>query len=444
MNRQSQIVTLRFLSAAGVIAAAAYAWIAVGSLLLGAPLFFVAVAIAAAAYGAALYFVPRTAPTRAVRVAVVLLTVAMRAAPAAVPAGGGSDMLRYLWDARAQRAGISPYVAVPSKPEFAHLHVPATWTMNNVNITSPYPPGAQLLFRAMTALHESTMAIKISLVLCDLAIAAVLARWLTSAGRNPLIAIAYAWNPLVVLEVAHSGHLDAAGALAVVIAAYALTRGRMAVSVIALAAGVAIKFLPLVLIPLYWKRVRLAHAALGIAIVGALYLLFMDFSRGTVPVGSVTNMVRGFRFNGPVFKAIAVAGGPWVAAGAGVAAGLLCALLIRRSRFSNDPAAWAWPMAAALICSPVLYPWYLLWVAPFFISALTAPLIVWSILILPVYIVWYTLMVSGPWAVPLWLGVIEYGGLLAAMVWTARAVRAREFRDFESGSTPRPPTAVRH
>lgn len=416
MNRQSQIVDLRFLALVGAAAAAAYAWIAFGALPLGAPRFFAALAVAAAAYGAAIVVAARMPGTRAALLIVAALTLGMRAPLVMIPTGGGSDMLRYLWDARAQRAGISPYVAIPSRPAYAHLHTPATRSMNNVNITSPYPPGAQLLFRAMTSLHESTRAIKIALVLCDLAIAAILGLWLRAAGRSPLIAIAYAWNPLVVLEVAHSGHLDAAGALAVTLAAFALARGRRTLSVAALAAGIAIKFLPIVLIPLYWKRVRLAHAAFGAAIVAALYLLFMDFRDGTVPVGSVTNMVRGFRFNGPVFKALALAVGPWIAAGAGVAAGLLCAGLMRRSRISGDPAAWAWPMAIALVCSPVIYPWYLLWVTPFFISALTAPLVLWTILILPVYIVWYDLAANAAWAVPMWLSAVEFGGLLAGIV----------------------------
>ena len=28
------------------------------------------------------------------------------------------------------------------------------------------------------------------------------------------------------------------------------------------------------------------------------------------------------------------------------------------------PQAFAWPMAASLLCAPVVYPWYLLWLLP--------------------------------------------------------------------------------
>src|SRR5688572_12846893 len=116
MNLQSQIVNLRFLAASGVAGAAAYAWLALGQLPLGAPMFFAAVAAAVLAYGVALLRIPRTAATRSAMVAAALLTIAMRVPMAAVPVGSGSDMFRYVWDARVQRAGLSPYRAVPSDP----------------------------------------------------------------------------------------------------------------------------------------------------------------------------------------------------------------------------------------------------------------------------------------------------------------------------------------
>lgn len=415
----------------GAIAAAAFAWIVFGDLALGSPAFFAAVALAAAAYAAALWAVRRVAPRRAALIAFALLTIAMRAPMALAPVGSGSDILRYVWDARVQRAGLSPYHVIPSDPASAHLHTAETRQMNNVNIPSPYPPGAQLFFRLATVFNESARAIKLALVACDLAVALLLVVWLRSEGRNPLLAIAYAWNPLVVLEVAHSGHLDAAGMLAVAVAAFALIRRRPAISVAALAMGIAIKFLPIVLVPLWWRRARLWHAWLGVGILAGLYLMFVGPRGETMPVGSVTNMIRGFRFNGPVFKAIAFVTTPWVAAAAGVGAGLLTALLIRRSQRGAaiqrpaDPSAFAWPMAAALVCAPVVYPWYLLWLTPFFISAAAWPLALWSVMILGTYTVWHGLRNGGVWAVPIWMGLVEYAALFAATAWVIAGRRRR-------------------
>jgi len=419
----------------GAIAAAAFTWIVLGDVALGSPAFLATVGVAALAYLASLLAVRRTACTWTALIAVSLIALAMRAPLALTPVGSGSDLMRYVWDARVQRAGLSPYHVIPNDPAFDWLHTPETRQMNNADLPSPYPPGAQLVFRLATIPIESARAIKIALVLCDLATAALLMIWLGRLGLNPLGAVAYAWNPLVVLEVAGSGHLDAAGMLAAALAAFALTRGRIAISVVALAAGIAIKFLPIVLVPLWWGRARLRHAALFAGLLAAVYLLFIDFNGQGAPVGSLTNMVRAFRFNGPIFKALAFLTTPWIAVAAGVAAGLTCAALMRRSRLGDDPAAFAWPMAVALACSPVVYPWYLLWVTPFFIARLTWPLVVWSLLILPTYIVWHRVQAGGAWAVPMWIGLIEYGTLALAT--------ALGFRATSPGSTPRRSSAGR-
>ena len=52
--------------------------------------------------------------------------------------------------------------------------------LNNPNVPSPYPPGAQLFFRAVTAIHESAFALRLAFAICNLAIVYHLARCLAS------------------------------------------------------------------------------------------------------------------------------------------------------------------------------------------------------------------------------------------------------------------------
>ncbi len=76
-----------------------------------------------------------------------------------------------------------------------------------------------------------------------------------------------------------------------------------------------------------------------------------------------------------------------------------------RSRGRRDaalsPVAWAWPLAAALAFSPLVYPWYLVWLLPFLTSAAALPLTVWSLSILPTYGVWHWFAGGSPWRGPL-------------------------------------------
>jgi hypothetical protein len=232
--------------------------------------------------------------------------------------------------------------------------------------------------------------------------------------RSPWLALVYAWNPLVILEVAHSGHVDALGALWIAVAAWMLSTGRGMRATIAFVLAVASKLLPIVLLPLFWNRVRLRDAAVGGLVLAALYFPFR--SAGTLPLGAVPNVVAYIRFNGPLFKALAAALGPQGAALVAVLSGLGIAIWMRASRTVDDPAAWAWPMAVALAAAPVIYPWYLLYLTPFLFSRGTLPLVVWTYSVLPVYLVWHLSRLGQRWIVPSWILWIEYGAVLIVLI----------------------------
>ena len=100
------------------------------------------------------------------------------------PPGADDDIHRYVWDGRVQRLGYNPYIVVPSDPALAGLHTPETRTLNNPDLPSPYPAGAQLFFRAVTAIHESIFALKVAFVVCDFAIVLVLLDILHWSGQG--------------------------------------------------------------------------------------------------------------------------------------------------------------------------------------------------------------------------------------------------------------------
>src|SRR5207248_4356483 len=200
-----------------------------------------------------------------------------------LPAGADDDIHRYVWDGRLQRLGYNPYIVVPSDPAIKGLHTPETRDLNNQNLPSPYPAGAQLFFRAVTAIHESTFALKLAFVICDFGIALMLLDLLRTSGRGAHLVLAYAWDPLLAIEVAGSGHIDIVGALLLVISFAALARRWRAIAALTFGLAVAVKFLPIVLLPLYWKRVRIRDAALAAVVVALLYLPFVD--HGHIPLG---------------------------------------------------------------------------------------------------------------------------------------------------------------
>lgn len=396
------------IAASGTLFVTSTIVLAISQAPLGSPLFFACAAAATVAYFLVLRgFWQDPGPSRRALAAALLLGVAIRAPLVGPRASSDSDMVRYLWDGRVQTMGYSPYEVIPADPALAATHTEETSRMPSRRARTPYPPGAQLFFRLVVTIHDSTRAMKAALVACDLMTIVILWRWLVRTGRPEWLVITYAWNPLVVLEIAHSGHLDALGAMWIAASAYWLARRRTGLASVAYVLAVATKLLPIVLLPLYWRRVRLRDAVAGVTLLALLCLAYTR--HGTLPVGNVPNVVDHIRFNGPLFRMIASLSTPRAAAAWSVGLGLIAAAWARRRLDASNPAAWAWPMGVALAAAPVIYPWYLLYITPFLFGLATLPLTVWTITVISTYAVWQLAAEGARWVVPAALMRCEYG-----------------------------------
>jgi len=391
----------------------------------GEPSFIIPLAVAGIAYLLAIreFFSTPKFPQRVIVIGLVLAAL-WHLLFLLKPPGSDDDIHRYLWDGRVQRLGYNPYIIVPSDPALGALHTAETRTLNNPDVPSPYPAGAQLFFRVVTAIHESIFALKVAFVICDFAIVFVLLDILHRSGQGAHWVLAYAWHPLLATEVAGSGHIDIVGTLLLLVSFAALGRRWRAVAALAFGLAVAVKFLPIVLLPLYWRRVRLHDGALAAVAVGLLYAPF--FNHGRIPIGSLGTYVQSFRFNDPVFATLERVAAPQLVVGLAVLVGFLTAIWLRRKSGAWSSDAFAWPMAASLLCAPVVYPWYLLWLPPFLRSASTLPIIIWTVSIIPTYYVWHLRAVGRPWLVPGWIMLLEYGtvAMTAAIILFRRITRS--------------------
>lgn len=121
------------------------------------------------------------------------------------------DIFRYLWDGLTILHGNNPYAFAPS--DVKHLAAEFTALLGHVNhpqLITIYPPAAQILFAIGTFLG-GMLGIKAVLVVADIAACAVILRILSRMKMRLSRAVLYAWHPLPILEIAGSGHIDAAG-----------------------------------------------------------------------------------------------------------------------------------------------------------------------------------------------------------------------------------------
>jgi alpha-1,6-mannosyltransferase len=379
----------------------------------GGPYFMASLAVAGSAYLLAIreFFATPKFSRRVIFIGLALAALWHLPFLLAPPAAD-DDIHRYLWDGRVQRLGYNPYIVVPNDAALAGLHTSDTRSLNNAYLPSPYPAGAELFFRAVTAIHESVFALKVAFIVCDVAIVLVLLDILRRSGQGEHWLLAYAWNPLLAIEVAGSGHIDIVGVLLLLVSVAALARRWRTVAAVAFGLSVAVKLLPIVVLPLYWKRVRVRDAALAAVVVGLLYIPFLN--HGRIPLGSLGTYVHSFRFNDPVFAMLERIVAPELAAVLAVLAGFLTAIWFRSKSTACSPDAFAWPMAASLLCAPVVYPWYLLWMLPFLCSDSTVPIVIWTVSVIPTYYVWHLRALGHLWVLPDWVMPIEYGAVAIA------------------------------
>src|SRR5215470_15336121 len=247
-------------------------------------------------YGAALWALARLRG-RFVLCSVLVVAVVCRLALLVAPPTLSTDAYRYVWDARVASAGISPYARAPSAPELTTLRDDRIYPhLNHPTWRTIYPPGAQLLFRVVYALApDSVLAMKIAMGLAELATLAVVVSLLGALGLPLTRAAVYAWNPLVLVEVWGSGHLDALAVLSIVAAVRLLIGGRRHAAAAVLGLGTLVKLYPAALLLLVLDVSGLAPLATFALVVGAGYAPFAHLGLGAL--GSLPQYVRTEFFN---------------------------------------------------------------------------------------------------------------------------------------------------
>jgi len=292
------------------------------------------------------------------------------------PATLSDDVFRYIWDGRVQLAGINPYLYAPSAPQVAHLRDALYPSVNHATIPTIYPPLAQLFFRAICLLSATPAAFKLALLLCDWGLCLLLAHILVRRGQDPRRVVLYAWNPLPLVEVAGSGHIDALGVLILFAALYALHSQRWAAAACALAGAFLVKLVPLVLLPTFWRRPHAAwfnfrkrSALLLFPMLGLL--AFWPFaSAGEKLATGLLTYVQHWHFNAAAYSLFRFALQPWdshaYAHARWLCTGLFALVALGVQIRYRDPyrAAFA-TLGAYVLLSPTVHPWYLLWVLPF-------------------------------------------------------------------------------
>ncbi len=231
------------------------------------------------------------------------------------------DIYRYIWDGNVLAQGISPYRYSPQQVLSADLQdalpqdlrrlkelelscPPLHTILSRVHygeLTTIYPPTSQAVFAAAALLTPDRasvfghiLAMKAAFVMFDLATLLVIVALLRASGKHIGWAVAYGWCPLIIKEIANTGHLDSLAVFLAILALYlalrplANTRPKhfnsrwMFFSAVAGALAVGAKIYPVILVPLLaavwyrfsgWRRTLVALTLFSAATAALLWTM---------------------------------------------------------------------------------------------------------------------------------------------------------------------------
>ena len=222
---------------------------------------------------------PRKATSWSLILMILLLSVFFRInLVPSEPTVLSKDMYRFIWDGRVQLKGINPYRYPPGAAELKDLRDDQIFpNINRREYPTLYPAGAQIFFRLVHVLAGNSVAgFKGIMVIFDILSILLLLALLQRHGLNRSRIIIYAWNPLVIFEIAYSGHLEGLTVFLMVGALYLAAIHKKLPGIVMLAFSAAVKMYPALLLAAFLNRAnRIKGLVAFFATILILYLPFL-------------------------------------------------------------------------------------------------------------------------------------------------------------------------
>lgn len=342
------------------------------------------------------------------------------------------DFARYLWDGWRFVASGNPYDTIPMDfffdPDVPERMGTVLSQINHPDLPTLYGPVCQYVF----ALAAWIGAGQLAWLQCLLLVSEACVLWLLwrNARLCLPVVILWGWCPLMIHEIGFNAHPDVLGVALLLFSWDAALRRRALIAGLALGLAISTKVFAVVLAPFI-----LRHAGVRgiVGTIGAWAVAYLPFwLQGSGADWAVLlHFGQTWEFNSSL---VGLLGGVGLGDARRPVASLFAAVVLgwwwwrwrRLGKPLEDlPLDRVW--AVFFLCSAVVNPWYLLWMAPFVILRPTG----WgwaAIAVVPLS--YFTGLNMGrtdlaPYEHPWWLRWIEYGLVLTVAI-AAMLIRKRE------------------
>lgn len=343
-----------------------------------------------------------------------------------------NDFYRFIWDGRMIFEGLNPYLYLPELflqqdgseviAEGQELYK-GMGSLNGSHYTC-YPPVNQFFFVIPALLYSksllgSTIVMRLLIIAADLGILWIGRKLLAHLRLPEKSVFLYLLNPFIILEMTGNLHFEGVMIFFLLWSLYLLFTKRWTLSAVVMAISISVKLVPLLFLPLIYKRLGVAKSSLYYLIVIAVsVLLFLPFlSQELVDnfMSSINLYFQNFEFNASIYYIIRAIGyevrGYNIIHDVGrilpliVLTAILLLTFVRKNKIPEIlMSSMLFAICIYYFLSTTIHPWYV--AVPLILSVFTNyrfPL-VWSFVV----ILSYSAYASETYSENLWLVGIEY------------------------------------
>jgi hypothetical protein len=344
------------------------------------------------------------------------------------------DIYRYVWEGKIFAAGLNPFTHAPADQALQLFRDKEIFpSINHKELATIYPPLSLFIFRLCAHVSATVAAMKMTFILFDLLTIGTLLLILRALCIAPVKVIIYAWNPLVIMEFAGSGHLDSAGIFFLILALYLFIAGKRVGSTVCLTLSFLVKFLPGMFIPFMLGKRKIRQLLVFGLLAGMCYMPFLD--AGDKLFNSLTQYSQRWVFNASLFDLFALIFQSSTVARLVAAAIFLCVFLALFLKVMRQPAPDHQKsiismvftlLGCTFLLTPVLYPWYLCWIIPLLVIIPNRAWLLLSGSIFLSYLIWKGYTEAGIWEEKFWVKAVEYVPFYSLLLYDGlRGLRKR-------------------
>jgi hypothetical protein len=391
----------------------------------------------------------------------IAFAVAFRVTLLFVPASLSHDVHRAVWDGRVLASGGNPYRETPASARLAPLRDAGWAQIDHPSEPSASPPLSAAVFGLAARAGLGEIGFKSVFVLFDIMTIVALGFLLRRIGRPMSWVALYAWNPLVVMEIAGSGHAEPLAVILLVLAAIFIAGERRILGIGGYALSIFTRLIPLSFAPIVIRRFKAPHLLLGAAVAALGWLAYPG--AGAAASARLADLAATGGHNVVVFPLVRAAidialpektaqpPGPdrredttttadpvrggwlarWAAPGPLALVVLALALLGGTIAISLDVEEITGELLCAsalvLVLAPRVDPWHALWIVPFAAAEVSLPGLLFTGLVPLSYL---SLRVPGG-EVSAWALAVEWGApaVLAIVLAARKRAVTRRIRD---------------